>query len=113
MDEKTYQKQRADELAKEILTLARNTLLVNLRFLDAALCKFVQTPVPVTDTLATDGANLYYDTGHVLSLFRQGREVPVRDYLHVTLHCVFHHPFIHTLVDRELWKHPGSLPSGN
>ena len=103
MDETTYQRQQAEELAKEILTLSRNTLLVNLRFLDAALCKFVRTPVPITDTLATDGEHLYYDTRHILSLYREGREVPVRDYLHVTLHCVFHHPFIHTLVDMDLW----------
>lgn len=103
MDEKTFQKLRAEQLAKDILNLSRNTLLVNLRFLDAALCKFVQTPVQITDTIATDGQNLYYNTGCVLERYRQSREVLVRDYLHVTLHCIFHHPFIHTLVDMELW----------
>ena len=104
MDEKSTQKHQVEELAKDILNLSRNTLLVNLRFLDAALCKFVQTPVKITDTIATDGQNLYYDVKHILELFRQGREVPVRDYLHVTLHCIFHHPFIHTLVDMDLWN---------
>lgn len=103
MDEKTFQKQRKEQLAREILNLSRNTLLVNLRFLDAALCKFVQTPVQITDTIATDGQNLYYNTGCILERYRQSREVLVRDYLHVTLHCIFHHPFIHTLVDMELW----------
>ena len=103
IDESTYQKQQAEQLAKDILNLSRNVLLVNLRFLDAALCKFVQTPVKITDTIATDGQNLYYNTRHVLTLYRQGREVPVRDYLHTTLHCIFHHPFIHTLVDMDLW----------
>lgn len=103
MDEAIYQKQKAEQLAKDILNLSRNTLLVNLRFLDAALCKFVQLPVKITDTLATDGQNLYYDTRHVLNLYRQGREVPTRDYLHITLHCIFHHPFVHTLVDMDLW----------
>lgn len=103
MDEKTFQKQQAERLAKDILNLSRNTLLVHLRFLDAALCKFVQTPVKITDTIATDGEHLYYDTRCVLDRYRQGREVPVRDYLHVTLHCIFHHPFVHTLVDMDLW----------
>lgn len=103
MDEKQIKKQQAERLAADILNLSRNTLLVNLRFLDAALCKFVQSPMKITDTLATDGEHLYYDVAHVLRLYREGREVPVRDYLHVTLHCIFHHPFIHTLVDMELW----------
>lgn len=62
MDEKVIQKQQAEHLAKEILTFSRNTLLVHLRFLDAALCKFVQTPVQITDTIATDGEHLYYNT---------------------------------------------------
>ncbi len=82
MDEKQIKKQQIEHLAKDILNLSRNTLLVNLRFLDAALCKFVQSPMPVTDTLATDGQNLYYDAAHVIKLYREGREVPVRDYLH-------------------------------
>lgn len=103
MDEKTIRRQQAEHLAGEVLTLSRNTLLVHLRFLDAALCKFMQTPVPVTDTIATDGEHLFYDTRCVLERYRQGREVPVRDYLHVTLHCIFHHPFVHTLVDMDLW----------
>lgn len=103
MDEKAFKKQQAERLAKDILNLSRNTLLVNLRFLDAALCKFVQTPVKITDSVATDGQHLYYDTRWVLERYRQGREVLTRDYLHVTLHCVFHHPFIHTLVDMDLW----------
>lgn len=103
MNEKAFKKQQAERLAKDILNLSRNTLLVNLRFLDAALCKFVQTPVKITDSVATDGQHLYYDTRWVLERYRQGREVLTRDYLHVTLHCVFHHPFIHTLVDMDLW----------
>ena len=103
MDEKVIQKQQAEHLAKEILTFSRNTLLVHLRFLDAALCKFVQTPVQITDTIATDGEHLYYNTRCVLERYRQGREILARDYLHATLHCIFHHPFVHTLVDMELW----------
>lgn len=103
MNEKAFQKQQAERLAQDILNLSRNTLLVHLRFLDAALCKFVQTPVQITDTIATDGEHLYYNTHCILERYRQGREMLVRDYLHVTLHCIFRHPFIHTLVDMELW----------
>ena len=36
--------QRAEVLARDVLQLARNTLLVNLRFLDAALSQFTLVP---------------------------------------------------------------------
>ena len=36
----TEQEQRLDQLAQDVLRLSRNTLLVNLRFLDAALSQF-------------------------------------------------------------------------
>ena len=39
--------QRAEVLARDVLQLARNTLLVNLRFLDAALSQFALTPAPL------------------------------------------------------------------
>ena len=43
MDEK---QQKPDALAREVLTLSRNTLLVNLRFPDAALSMFEFFPIP-------------------------------------------------------------------
>ena len=55
---------QAETLAREILLLSRNTLLVNLRFLDAALSQFALTPASLP--FATDGQNLYYDPRHVL-----------------------------------------------
>ena len=36
----TKQEQSLDQLAQEVLRLFRNTLLVNLRFLDAAVSQF-------------------------------------------------------------------------
>ena len=43
MDEKA---EKLNKLAKEMLILSRNTLLVNLRFLDAALSQFELIPKP-------------------------------------------------------------------
>ena len=40
MDRTSPQFEKADSLAREILKLARNTLLINLRFLDMALSEF-------------------------------------------------------------------------
>ena len=92
---------QAESLAREVLLLSRNTLLVNLRFLDAALSQFVLTPAPLP--FATDGHRLYYDPRHVLLRYKEEKEQAVRDYLHLVMHCVFRHMYIHTLVSKPLW----------
>ena len=97
---------QAETLAREILLLSRNTLLVNLRFLDAALSQFALTPASLP--FATDGQRLYYDPRHVLLRYKEEkeqsvREASVRNYLHLVMHCVFRHMYVHTLVDRTLW----------
>ena len=98
--ERIYSK--ADALANDVLTLARNTLLVNLRFLDAALSRFTPSLRPGT-TLATDGESLYYDTVHILRTYKEEHAVPARDQLHLLLHCVFRHIFPRKHLDRALW----------
>ena len=95
------EQQEVESLAKEVLTLSRNTLLVNLRFLDRALSQFDLTPGPIR--FATNGKQLYYSARHVLLRYREEREAAVRDYLHLVMHFVFRHMYVHTLVDRELW----------
>ena len=71
---------QADALAQNILRLTRNTLLVNLRFLDLALSQFQLTSYP--GTLATDGQHLFYDTYYVLSITERGfgKRTPVEEY---------------------------------
>ncbi len=84
------------------MRLSRNTLLVNLRFLDAALNQL--EPLAVEGLpLATDGEALAYDPAHVLCLYRDEREAVTRAYLHMVLHGVFRHMFVHTLVDHHVW----------
>ena len=100
MDEQFEKLNRTDKLAREILLLSRNTLLVNLRFLDAALSRL--EPVPWAD-LATDGKHLGYNAVQLLTAYKNDRAEPVRGYLHVVMHCVFRHMFIHRLVDHARW----------
>ena len=97
----TEQEQRLDQLARDVLRLSRNTLLVNLRFLDAALSQFIYYPAP--GLLATDGQRIYYDARALLQGYRREKERPVRDYLHMVLHCVFRHNFVDSLVDHACW----------
>lgn len=93
--------EKKNELARDTLKLARNTLLVNLRFLDMALSRF--DFVPVDGSIAVDGAHIYYDPLWVLRRYKQERQVIVRDYLHMVFHCVFHHAFVDTLLDTDAW----------
>lgn len=97
----TGQEQRLDQLGQEVLRLSRNTLLVNLRFLDAALSQFTYHPAP--GLLATDGQRIYYDARALLQGYRLEKERPVRDYLHMVLHCVFRQNFVDSLVDHACW----------
>ena len=94
---------RAEELAREILRLSRNTLMVNLRFLEAAFLRIVPNHDFDTLEIATDGNFLYYNSVHVCRRYREAKEIPTRDYLHVTLHCLFRHLFIGKKVRPDVW----------
>lgn len=95
--------EREEALAREILLLSRNTLLVNLRFLDMALSQFELVPVEKY-TLMTDGGHIFFRPRHVLQSYKRGREIPVRDYLHMVMHCVFRHMFTTSSLDRPYWN---------
>ena len=98
----TDKRERQQQLAHEILILSRNTLLVNLRFLDMALSQFIYVPIE-SDTLMTDGRHLLYNPRHILQNYKNAKEIPVRDYLHIVMHCVFRHMFMDPSLDRAYW----------
>ena len=100
--EMTEKEEKQDRLARDILILSRNTLLVNLRFLDAALSQFEYFPIEES-SLLTDGKHLLYNARHILTNYRQEKETPVRDYLHVVMHCVFRHMFMDPTLNRPYW----------
>ena len=93
---------KLSKLAEEVLRLDRNTLLVNLRFMDMALSRFEYLQDPEIK-LATDGHFLVYDPVYILDVFKDEKEASVRDYLHVVFHCVYKHMFIHNMKDIPLW----------
>ena len=94
--------EKRNKLAADVLRLSRNTLLVNLRFLDMALSRLQPVATDLT-TLCTDGQFLAYDPSFILRRYKQEKEVPVRDYLHVVFHCVFRHMYIHSLIEQKCW----------
>lgn len=94
--------EKEENLAKEILLLSRNTLLVNLRFLDMALSQFELLPI-TESTLLTDGRHILYNPRHVLESYKLAKEIPVRDYLHMVMHCVFRHMYMDPTLNRPYW----------
>ena len=98
----TEKQEKWDRLAREVLTLSRNTLLVNLRFLDAALSQFQLHPIEES-SLLTDGKHILYNPRHILENYKLGKEIPVRDYLHMVMHCVFKHMYMDPTLERSYW----------
>ena len=99
MSEKT---EKLNKLARDVLTLSRNTLLVNLRFLDMALSQFEFLPIEES-TLLTDGKHIFYNPRHILDNYKTAKEIPVRDYLHMVMHCVFKHMYMDPALNRPYW----------
>ena len=91
-----------EQLALQALDLARNSLLVNLRFMGAAFARLSLLPVPGA-TLATDGAHLRYDPAAIARLYAAEPAALARAYLHVVLHNVFLHPYPGEQVDAARW----------
>ncbi len=91
-----------DALARKVLALARSILLVNMRFMDSAISRFVFTPYPFS-TIGTDARHLFYSPLYVLKSYKNEQNIPARVYLHCLLHCIFHHMFVNPDIDRPLW----------
>ena len=92
----------AKELAENIMTLARNTLMVHLRFMDRAISHLTLTcdgEIP----FATDGRALYYEPWTVLQRYQAEPNAVIRDMMHALLHCVFRHWFVGQDIDRARW----------
>ena len=92
----------AKELAENIMTLARNTLMVHLRFMDRAISHLTLTcdgEIP----FATDGHALYYEPWTVLQRYQAEPNAVNRDMMHALLHCMFRHWFVGQDIDRARW----------
>ena len=96
------QNTRMHELAKEVLTLSKNTLLVNLRFLDRALSRLEYMPYEEPH-LMTNGKYLLYSPKSVLQTYRLEKEASARDYLHIVFHCIFQHMYVSPSINRLYW----------
>ena len=92
------------ELASELMQLARDTIVVNMRFLDMAVFALTPESREHLSGASTDGKKLYYDP---LWLLLQSSDQPafaMRLYLHCLFHCIFYHSFGYDKITRQdLW----------
>ena len=93
---------KAADLTKAVLELSRNTLLIRLRFLDAAINR-LKTAIHAEIAFASDGNCLYYEPFSLLRRYRQEPDAMNRDLLHVLIHSLLCHPWFHSDRDRAVW----------
>ncbi len=103
LPKKENREEQAQELAVEILMLARSQLLVNFRFLDRAIANIRFVPTPET-TFTTDGRSIYYSPWFVLNLYLAEQTLVTRNLLHCLLHCIFRHNIISPDIERAAWN---------
>lgn len=93
------------EIARRVVNLATASLFVDMPFLDVALfrLRFAPDRRNVIPSWATNGREVHYDTNYVLGRYSEKASIVSHDILHVTLHCVFRHMFVHPDVNQRLW----------
>lgn len=78
-------------LCVKILTMSRNELYLNMRFLDIALSSLGFEADWGSRGIGTDGFLIYYHPDELLGQYKKGRREVNRAYLHMVLHCLFGH----------------------
>lgn len=96
-------KEQISSLAREVIRIAHDGILINMRFLDVALDKLKLQEREGMGAFAFDGSMLYYDPVLLLTRYRKEPHFAVRLYLHVLLHCIFYHSYQTDKLERELW----------
>ncbi|MGN0039151.1 MAG: VWA-like domain-containing protein [Coriobacteriales bacterium] len=104
-DRKTARRKLEDKLAADVIEECRTQLMLKFRFLDLALWRMELEPlrVDMRYPTATDGEKVYMDPPRVVARFQASFAEAVRDYLHLTMHCIFRHPFDEDHPHKEAW----------
>lgn len=102
MDNLTERDKQAQELSAEIIALARNSILLNLRFMDRAVGNFRCIP-DMNYGFAGSGGFVMYSPWTLIASYRQEQNAPTRDLLHCILHSIFRHSITGPGIDRLSW----------
>ncbi len=95
--------EKIESLAAQIMRYARDSILVNMRFLDVALAALTPVVKRNSEQIASDGSHLFYDPVYLLQKYKKEPAFAVRCYLHVLFHLIFYHSFRYDKVERDYW----------
>lgn len=99
-NESENQKKR---IAGEITRLSRDTIIMQMRFMDTALSQILPINREGIKGMGMDMKHIFYDSSFVLRRYKQETSYITRIYLHGLLHMVFHHPFGYKHLDKRYW----------
>ena len=103
MQKETEKAERLAEAGRQILMASRDELYLHMRFMDLALSSFFYTSHADAERIASDGRVIYFHPGYLAKLYAQDRRMVNRMYLHLVLHCLFHHLTGQKNREKELW----------
>lgn len=89
--------------AEKIISLARSSITVSMRFMSPAVSALSALPFDDTKSIETDGKCLRYSPLFVIETYKREKNESVRVYLHILLHSIMRHMFINSLVNRKKW----------
>ena len=96
--------EKIELIARKVMDYARDSILVNMRFLDVALSALKAEQRRGLSGFASDGEKLYYDPVFLLKSYQEESAFAVRMYLHILFHLIFYHSFRYDKMDKELWN---------
>ena len=91
-------------LAKQVLALARDTIVVRFRFFDKAIASIVFEEAPQSGVYSAGAGRLSYDPVRLLRDFRDDENYVVRLLLHVIFHNIFMHHLRDDIANTGYWK---------
>lgn len=98
------EQKRLDELARKLINFAKDTIVINMRFMDVALSHLDFVSAPVLQGIACDGNKLYYNSLYLVKCYNESPNLVTRMIVHSLLHFVFRHDYNADKLDEELWN---------
>lgn len=96
-------REKIEEMASKLLTLARDTITVRFRFFDNAVARIKTEFRYGINGVASDRDKLYVDPIFLLKQYVEEPGIAVRIYLHVLMHFVFLHQFQYEKLNSKYW----------
>lgn len=92
-----------ENTAREVIGLAENTVIMNLRFLQCAMAALHWEPRTGIASISADGETVFYDPALIIRKFKLETNSIFHGYLHVLFHFVFHHNHDYAEKKDRLW----------